>query len=167
MEQWNAYTKAGELTETVLVRGTPIPQGLYHLVCEVLVQHVDGSFLCMKRHHSKQDYPGYFEVTAGGSALLGETPFQCIRRELYEETGISCEDYEEIAYHVFDDSQCLFYSFLCVIDWDKENVKLQPGETEGYKWLTEKQFIDFIHSGQMIDTQKKRYKNYFLEKGYL
>lgn len=49
MEKWNAYKKDGTLTDIILVRDEPIPEGLYHLVCEVLVRHVDGSYLCMYR----------------------------------------------------------------------------------------------------------------------
>ena len=31
MEFWDAYTRDEKLTDKVLVRGTPIPEGLYHL----------------------------------------------------------------------------------------------------------------------------------------
>ena len=167
MERWNAYTRTGDLTETVLTRGETIPDGLYHMVCEVLVQHIDGSFLCMKRDPTKRVYPGYFEATAGGSALLGESPVQCIQRELYEETGIVCGRFEEVEYHVFDDDQCIFYSFYCQTDCDKNGVKLQPGETVDFRWMPETEFIEFIHSGQMIDRQKKRYATFFRMRKYI
>ena len=48
------------------------PEGAYHLVCEVLVRHVDGTYLLMKRSPNK-NWPGMWEATAGGSALKGET----------------------------------------------------------------------------------------------
>ena len=60
MELWDAYSKNGELTGDTLVRGEEIPQGLYHLVCEVLVRHIDGSFLCMKRSVQKPNYGNSF-----------------------------------------------------------------------------------------------------------
>lgn len=66
-EIWDAYYKDETLANTDLVRGENIPQGLYHLVCEVLVQHVDGDFLLMQRDLSKSNYGGYYEATAGGS----------------------------------------------------------------------------------------------------
>lgn len=166
MEQWNAYTQKGELTETILIRGEAIPRGFYHLVCEVLVQHIDGSILCMKRDYTKQAYPGYFEATAGGAALLGESPLQCVQRELYEETGIFCEEYKEVAYHVFEESQCIYYSFLCITDCDKKLVRLQPGETIAYRWMPENEFAAFVQSDKMIENQKYRYRKYFSEKGY-
>ena len=49
MEIWDGYNIDGSLAGVDLVRGEKIPDGLYHLVCEVLVQHTDGDFLLMKR----------------------------------------------------------------------------------------------------------------------
>ena len=53
MEKWNAYTKDGKITDKILIRGEDLPTGLYHMVCEALVRHVDGSYLLMKRALSK------------------------------------------------------------------------------------------------------------------
>ena len=41
------------------------------------------------------------------------------------------------------------------------------GETEGYKWMTEDEFIAFVNSDKMIESQKRRYREYFVEKGYV
>lgn len=42
----------------------------------------------MRRDLSKPNYGGYYEATAGGSALKGEDKMACVKRELFEETGI-------------------------------------------------------------------------------
>lgn len=88
MEISDGYRKDGTLAGCDLVRGELIPDGLYHLVAEVLVQHIDRSYLLMQRDWSKDGYPGVFEATAGGSALKGESPTDAALRELKEETGI-------------------------------------------------------------------------------
>ena len=88
MELWDAYLEDGSLAGRDLVRGQPVPKGLYHLVCCVLVRHADGTYLLMKRAAGKETWPGVYEASAGGSALKGETGEQAARRELYEETGI-------------------------------------------------------------------------------
>ena len=72
MELWDALYKDGTLAGRDLVRGEPVPEGLYHLVCEILVRHTDGTYLMMRRNLEKEGYPGYWETTAGGSALKGE-----------------------------------------------------------------------------------------------
>lgn len=167
MEIWDGYRADGTLANVDLIRGEEIPQGIYHLVCEVLVRHTDGDYLLMRRSTEKPNYGGYWEATAGGSALKGEDKFSCIQRELLEETGIAANDFTELARFVSDDSQCIFHTFLCVTDCDKASVRLQDGETDAYKWVTEKAFIRFVHSDKMIERQKKRYSKYFLEQGYI
>lgn len=167
MEIWDGYFRDGTLANVDLIRGEKLPKGIYHLVCEVLVRHIDGDYLLMQRDSSKSNYGGRYEATAGGSALKGEDKVSCIKRELLEETGISADNFEELGLFIFDHDNCIFYTFLCVTDCDKRSVILQHGETMSYKWVNEKEFTDFVNLGEMIDSQKKRYFNYFLEKGYI
>lgn len=167
MELWDAYSKNEELVGSTLVRGEEIPQGLYHLVCEVLVRHVDGSYLCMKRSVGKPNYGGWYEATAGGSALSGEDKWQCVARELLEETGLSCHKFEEIDCSVEERKQAFFHVFLGTVDCDKDAVQLQEGETEGYLWMSEEEFIEFVNSDRMIPSNRRRYDKYFQKMGYV
>ena len=166
MEIWDGYRRDGTLAGVDLIRGQSIPDGVYHLVCDVLVQHVDGDFLLMQRDLSKAQYGGRYEATAGGSALKGEDPLTCIKRELREETGIAAGAFQHIKQAVFDEHQCICHAFLCVTDCDKNSIVLQDGETMGYKWLTEQQFVEFINSGDMIESQRRWYFDFFVERGY-
>lgn len=165
MEIWNGYLVDGTLAGRDLVRGEPIPQGLYHLVSEILVRHLDGEYLLMQRDPRKPNYGGFYEATAGGSALKGEDALSCARRELLEETGISAADLSQIGRYVSHDT--IYYSFLCVTDCDKSSVIHQEGETVSYKWIREKEFIAFVNSDDMIDVQKDRCREYFARMGYL
>ena len=167
MELWDAYTRNGVKTGGVLVRGQRMWPGIYHLVCEVLVRHVDGSYLCMIRSREKPNYPGYPECTAGGSALLGESPFDCIRRELREETGIEWDDFEEVNVTVREFYATIFHSYLCTVDWPKDAITMQEGETEGYEWLSEEEFIGLLNSDRMIPGQPERMESWFRKMGYL
>lgn len=74
LELWDAYdSNFNRIHGITLRRGETIPDGLYHLVCEILVKHADGSYLLMQRSANKH-FGGMWEATAGGSALQGETP---------------------------------------------------------------------------------------------
>ena len=87
-ELWDAYDKKfNKIENTTLVRGETIPDGIYHLVSEVIVKHTDGSYLLMQRDLRKH-HGGEWEVTAGGSALQGENGLEAAIRELKEETGL-------------------------------------------------------------------------------
>ncbi len=164
MEIWDAYYEDGTLAGRELVRGEPIPQGLYHLICEVLVRHTDGDYLLMRRDPRKPHYGGFWEATAGGSALKGEDAQACIRRELWEETGIRAGTLEQIGCSLHPDT--IFCSFLCITDGDKASVRLQEGETVAYKWVSEGEFVAFVNSEAMIGIQKDRYRDYFEKIGY-
>ena len=167
MELWDAYSKDEELIGGTLVRGEEIPQGQYHLVCEVLVRHMDGSYLCMKRSSQKPNYGGWYEATAGGSALAGEDKWQCVKRELLEETGLVCHEFEEIDCSLEERKQAFFHVFLGKADCDKTAVQLQEGETEGYLWMSEEEFIEFVNSDRMIPSNRRRYEKYFQKMGYV
>ncbi len=165
MEIWDAYNADGTLAGIDLVRGRPVPKGLYYMVCEILVRHEDGDYLLMQRAWTKPSFAGRMEATAGGAAQKGETAIMCAKRELYEETGITAEKIDKIGSMIF--RNMIVHQFLCITDCPKDSVTLQEGETIAYKWVSEGEFIEFIDSGQMIETQRERMDEYFREIGYI
>ncbi len=164
MEIWDGYLKDGSFANIDLVRDEPIPEGLYHLVCEILVRHVDGDYLVMQRAWEKPNFGGYFEATAAGSALKGEDKITCAKRELLEETGIIADSLEEIG--TFLSHNTIYFQFLCRTNCDKGSVTPQERETIAYKWLTEKEFIAFVNSDELIPGNKVRYADYYEGLGY-
>ncbi len=136
MEIWDAYDSNFKQIENMsLVRGERIPEGVFHLVCEVIVKHADGDYLLMKRD-AKKPFGGMWEATAGGSALQGEGPLECAKRELREETGIVPEILTEIGRVVSVSNHSLYVDFLCLTAGDKDGIILREGETSDYKWVS-------------------------------
>ena len=135
VEMWDAYDRLFNIIETAtLVRGKTVPDGMYHLVCEIIVKHNDGTYLLMQRDFEKH-LGGMWELTAGGSALKDETPMECAVRELREETGIVSCNLQELKRIIHDGHHSLYVEYLCITDWDKDAVILQDGETVDYKWV--------------------------------
>ena len=164
MEMWDAYLQDGTKAGMDLVRGEPVPEGLYHLVSEVLVRHEEGDYLLMQRSFDKPNYPGFWEATAGGSALKGEEALSCAIRETREDTGVAHGKMVPIGIYSSHDTH--YQSFLCVTDAAKDSVTCQQGETMGYRWLTEAEFMVFVQS-DMIPMQKKRLMPWLEKMGYL
>jgi 8-oxo-dGTP diphosphatase len=134
-EFWDAYDRDFHRMDGVtLTRGKPLPPNVYHLVCDTAVRHADGTYLLMRRDLRKHR-GGLWELTAGGSALRGETPAACAARELREETGISAETLTEIGRAVQPERHSLYVEFLCAADCPKDAVTLQPGETMDFRWV--------------------------------
>ena len=68
MEIWDAYDKDfNKISNMTLIREEPIPDGLFHLVSDIIVKHNDGSYLLMQRDKRKH-FGGMWEATASGSA---------------------------------------------------------------------------------------------------
>ena len=57
MEIWDGYNPDGTLAGIDLVRGEPIPEGIYFMTVEILVRHTDGDYLLMQRDHTKLLFP--------------------------------------------------------------------------------------------------------------
>lgn len=141
-EKWDAYDKSfNKIDNLILERGQKLPQEVYHLVGEIVVKHTDGTFLIMKRDYCKH-LGGMWELTAGGSALYGETSLECAIRELKEETGIETTNLIELDKVVHKENQSLYVLFLYVTDCKKDVVALQKGETIAYKWVTREEILN-------------------------
>ncbi len=141
MEIWDAYDiNFKKVLNIELVRGMNIPDGMFHLVCDVIVRHIDGEYLLMKRD-SRKHYGNMWEATAGGSALKGETPLECAIRELKEETGIVSNHLTKVGQVINSETHSIYVEFLCITDCDKNSIVLQYGETCAYKWVSKDELI--------------------------
>lgn len=167
MELWDIYTADDEFTGKTIDRNGPerIPEGLYHIACEVLVRHTDGDILLMLRAKSKKEYGGCYETTAGGSAKSGESPEDCARRELLEETGLTAGELTLVDKRLSEKYKSIFYSFVTTVSCDKDSVTLQEGETEGYLWVSPEKMRSLIGSGKDIDILTERYMDYYIQSG--
>lgn len=145
-ELWDAYdNNFNKLNGITLVRGEPVPDGIYHLVCEIIVRHIDGTYLLVQRDYRKH-LGGMWEVTAGGSVLKGENPLMGAIRELREETGLTVNELKELKIIADDVHHSLYVEYLCVTDCDKDSIILQEGETVDFKWIDRNDLLEMSES---------------------
>ena len=162
MEIWDLYDEQGRKTGETWERSRAleIPEGRYHIVCDVLIRHQDGSFLLTLRDPDKDIYPGCLEASAGGSALAGETPEQAAGREMLEETGLTAGKLELIGTTWKPQSRSVVYAYLAVVDCEKDSVRLQQGETADYRWVEPETFLRMVREEPVLQIQYPRYKPY-------
>ena len=162
MERWDLYDEHGQKTNETWERSRAweIPEGRYHIVCDVLIRHRDGEFLLTRRDPDKDIYPDCLEASAGGSALAGETPEQAARREMLEETGLAAEKLELIGITRRPESRSVIYAYLAEVSCEKDSVRLQEGETVDYRWVDTPAFLSMIREEPVLKIQYPRYKPY-------
>ena len=162
MEIWDLYDEKGNKTGETWERSRAkeIPEGRYHIVCDILIRHRDGDFLLTLRDSRKEMYPGCWEASAGGSALAGETPEEGARREMQEETGLKAEKLELISITRKPDSRSVVYAFIAMVDAAKDSVMLQEGETVDYQWMKLSVLRKMIRDEPVLAIQYPRYKPY-------
>lgn len=147
LEENDIYDAARHLTGKVHLRGTPWKRGQYGLVVCVWVYDGRGNLLLTRRAKEKS-FPGTWE-NSGGAAKAGESSRTAIARELYEETGIRAE---ESAFELIDTTRDgnTFYDFYCIsCDIPIEQIRLQPGETDGALWASYETVHRMVDSGQI------------------
>ncbi|MDF3155443.1 MULTISPECIES: 8-oxo-dGTP diphosphatase MutT [unclassified Mesorhizobium] len=111
------------------------------LVAACALVDADGRVLLAQRPQGKQ-LAGLWEFP-GGKVEPGETPEQCIIRELHEEIGIEtdipCLAPLTFASHSYDDFHLLMPLFIC----RRFRGIAQPREGQTLKWVRPKQMRDY------------------------
>lgn len=111
------------------------------LVAACALVDTDGRVLLAQRPEGKQ-LAGLWEFP-GGKVEPGETPEQCIIRELQEEIGIEteipCLAPLTFASHSYDDFHLLMPLFVC----RRFRGIAQPREGQTLKWVRPKQMRDY------------------------
>ncbi|TPJ18949.1 8-oxo-dGTP diphosphatase MutT [Mesorhizobium sp. B2-7-3] len=111
------------------------------LVAACALVDADGRVLLAQRPQGKQ-LAGLWEFP-GGKVEAGETPEQCLIRELQEEIGIEtdipCLAPLTFASHSYDDFHLLMPLFVC----RRFRGIAQPREGQTLKWVRPKQMRDY------------------------
>ena len=160
-ESFDLYDINRNRTGKVLERGNKVPEGYYRLVVHVCVFDKDGRMLIQKRQPFKSGWSGMWDVTAGGSALAGDTSQQAASRELKEEVGIECDltDVRPAMTIYFDGGFNDIYTIN--MDVDIDSLQLQESEVEQVKWATEEEILEMLHNKEFV-----LYKNSFISLLY-
>ena len=88
MEAWDLYTQDRVKTGQTMLRGDPVPEGLFHLQVHVCIFNEQGEMLIQQRQSTKRWYAGLWDYSVGGSAVAVDTSLAAAERETLEELGL-------------------------------------------------------------------------------
>lgn len=155
-ELWDLFDKNRNPLGKTHIRGELLPEGAYHTVIVVITKNLKEEVLITKRSSEKKNSPGMWECTTG-SVVAGESSISGACRELMEETGIKRKKecfklIKPVAYkHTFTDC------YLLKTDVADDEIKLQKGETEDYKWVNKETFERMEQNDLIFTPDREQY----------
>ena len=144
MEKWDLYTLDRVKTNRVITRGDDIPKNLYHLVVHVCIFNAKNQMLIQQRQTFKKGWPNMWDITVGGSAMIGENSRQAAMREVAEELGlkIDLEKNPPVITKYFSEGFDDIY--ILEKEIDISDLKLQYEEVQAVKWAGIEEILDMI-----------------------
>ncbi len=128
------------------------------IAVKALIINKRGKVLLIKRDENDSHKPGTWDFP-GGRLEPGENPFEGLRRETMEETGLDIEVKSPLNIHHFtrDDGQVItMITFLCIVKADE--VSLSSEHTE-FAWLKPDPAIPLVHEAFQKDI--RNYAEFF------
>jgi isopentenyldiphosphate isomerase len=114
--------------------------GDWHRAAHVWIMKSDGRVLLQKRATAKENWPGWWDVSAAGHCSAGESAVDTALREVSEELGLALDARELTHVATLRDSVVLnggayidneiHEVFLVRRDVDLRSLTLQPGEVD-------------------------------------
>ncbi|AOT56551.1 MULTISPECIES: NUDIX hydrolase [Lactobacillales] len=143
-EFWDVYDVNRNNNGKTIVRGENINTGDFHIVASLLIMNSNGELLIQQRQSFKADWPNFWDFTAAGSAVVGESSQEAISRELSEELGllISFEDTRPYLTINFEGGFDDFY--IHYQDVDLDSLTLQAEEVRAVKWVSLSELKEMI-----------------------
>ncbi|MGD9910247.1 MAG: NUDIX domain-containing protein [Candidatus Izemoplasmatales bacterium] len=153
-EKWELYDKDRQRTGVVINRGEEVPKGYFHTVVHICIFNQQGQMLIQQRQPFKESWSNLWDVTVGGSAVMGDTSRQAAEREVFEELGLKIDLSNQTPTFTFRFSFGFDDVYVITEDVDIHSLHLQYEEVKQVAWATKQQIFDMIDDGRFIDYHK-------------
>ena len=154
MELWDLYDKDRIKTGKQMVRGQKIEKGFYRIVVNICIFNSKGEMLIQHRQPFKEGWSNMWDLTAGGSAISGDSSESAIERETLEEIGYPLKLNGKRPSLTINFKEGFGDIYLVNIDLDINNLKLQAEEVSEVKWASCDEILKMIDNNEFIPYHK-------------
>ena len=153
-EKWDLLDFDRIPTGEVFDRSDIIIPGQLHTVVHICIFNEQNELLIQHRVNSKACWGGKWDLSAGGSALSGETSRQAASRETKEELGLDI-DFTNHRPHLTVNFDCGFDdNYIVHMDFTTDAVTLQAEEVQGVQWADLDTILNMIDNGEFVPYRK-------------
>ncbi|MCJ1980395.1 NUDIX hydrolase [Lactococcus carnosus] len=154
MELFDIYDQERRLTGRTAERGTKLSAGDFRLVVNLSILNSDNQLLIQQRQPFKEGWPNMWDISAGGSAIAGETSQEAIARETQEEIGLQHDFSKMRPFFTLNFDEGFDDYYMLYQDITLSELKLQTSEVQAVKWATREVVQALILSGEFIPYHK-------------
>lgn len=160
-EVWDIYDENRIKTGRTMIRGNEIKNGDYHLVVHVCIFNSKGELLIQKRTLNKKSYPGMWDVSVGGSAILGDSSQTAAERETLEEIGLKINLQDKRPRITLNFKGGFDDVYLIKMDVNIDELVLQEEEVSNVKWASLEEVLTLLKENKFVDYDENLIKFYF------
>ncbi len=149
-EYWDLYDRDRRPLGRVHPRGTPLSPDTYHVVVHLCLFNGEGKMLIQRRVNDKDTFPGFWDLSLGGSVLAGEDSHGAVVRECTEELGFAPRLASARPYLTVHFSEGFDDVYIATCEESELSVHLQTDEVAEIAWAGEEEVLSMIAAGTFI-----------------
>ncbi len=150
MELWDLFDKNRNSLNKTMVRSDKVPTNCYKITVYICIFNDNDEMLICQRTANKHTYPNYWDFSAAGSAIAGETSEQAIKRELKEEIGIDLYNENLTPKLTFYSEDAFNDIYTYKMNVAITDLVFQKEEVKNAKWATKQEIISMIKNNTFI-----------------
>lgn len=131
-------------------------KNLLHRASYIFVFSPLGALCVQRRTSSKDAFPNYWDLAAGGIPMCEESYDNAAKRELGEELGIYHQSLNKHASFLYEDEQCRLWGQTYSLIWDGDIIP-QTSEIAEWRYLSIEDIPIFLTTENISPPTKQAY----------
>jgi len=160
MEIWDVYDRNRVKTGKTISRedfmrlgNELLSDGEYRIIVNICIFNSKGQMLVQQRQPFKHGWSGFWDITAGGNSIAGDTSQMAASRELFEEVGITVDFADTLPHFTVNSLRAFFDFYLVEKEVDIDSLQLQYEEVAQVKWADKDEVLKMMRDGSFVPYQ--------------